>query len=223
MRKTQTLRLFLKICCEATAVVMAFGKHPLALQGPIWQPAMEESCRNQKLFPDLISSRAAKPIIIRNKQTNKRTKSKAAFLFVCSPWWWDWYLGKAHPGLNSCCWFPVSNCCLWLGKWQQDSLRGTQSKLLDEITAGIYSCRLLPSWCQVRFEPAICCKSLPWKSAFLASPELQYFSSSYLRLAVGLLQATSDFQHFTKHSCVHRFEFHSARSALLVLRNDCSF
>lgn len=35
MRKTQTLRLFLKICCEATAVVMAFGKHPLALQGPV--------------------------------------------------------------------------------------------------------------------------------------------------------------------------------------------
>lgn len=170
-RKTETLRLFLQICHGVTTFVMAFGNHPLALRGPIWWTAMEGSCRNQKLFPDLIISRAPKPLIIRNKKNRLKAKGFFFFFNCFFPFLYnlplvDWSLHKVHQGHDYCCWFSMKNGCLWLGEWQQDTLKETQSKPFDEMTAGIYSWRLLPDWCQFIFEPDICCKSLPWKSAF---------------------------------------------------------
>lgn len=106
--------------------------------------------------------KGSKPLII---QTNKN-RLKAKLLFLKNLPLVDWSLHKGHQGLDFCCRLSVKNGCLWSGEWQQDTLKETQSKLFDEMTAGIYSWRLLPNWCQVRFEPAIYCKSLPWKSAF---------------------------------------------------------
>lgn len=84
--KTETLRLFLQICCVATTVAVAFGKHPLSRRVPMWWTVVEGGCRNQKSFPDLITSRAANPLIIRNKKN--RPKAKHFFgLFLIYPWY----------------------------------------------------------------------------------------------------------------------------------------
>lgn len=207
--------MFLQICRGATAVVVAFGKHPLAQQGPIWWTAMEESCRNQKSFPDLNTSRAAELLIIRNKK-NRLTKGKVVgffcfglcffflfgvflvwfgvgffclvclfsfllWLFCCSCLGWG---GWCSVGLV--CFFqftlgvlkpPWSSPRTWLlllilgekwlsmVRWAIAKHFERSTKQNNEMTAGIYSWRLLPNWCQVRFEPDICSKSLPWKSA----------------------------------------------------------
>lgn len=136
--KTETLRLFLQICHGATAFVVAFGNHPVALQGPIWWTAVEGSCRNRKLFPDLITSRAAKPLIIRNKENRLKAELPPPPFLYNLPLV-HWSLHEVHQGHDYCCWFFMKNGCLWLGKWQQDTLKETQSKPFDEMTAGIYS------------------------------------------------------------------------------------
>lgn len=173
-RKTETLRLFLQICHGATALVVAFGNHPLALQGPIWWTDVEGSCRNRKLFPILITSRAATPLIIRNKKN--RLKAKLFFFFlilscIIYPWWTEASMKFTRNMITAvdsswkivvCGW--ASDCkTLWkkhkanhLMKWQQEFIAGGSCQIGVNSYLNLTSA-VNPYLEKVLFKPVLSC------------------------------------------------------------------